>query len=769
MLKRSKKIISVAVALSLIVAMETGLAGKPARAADDYGISNPVTESNGVTTWDKVKFGSYYQTAEFKTEEPIKWRVLSVNGDDAFLLADQCLDSRQYTATNKTEEYTSATWETCSLRKWLNEDFYNEAFSDSEKAAIRETVVNNQCGEVVKNDTTDRIYLLSVDEVCNADYGFESDDSFTKTRKAQNTDYAKCNNATDQWNSSSKEGGGVWWLRTGDVYGGGAYFVDERGTVEEPSSFTTRVTDNKSVRPALRLSLSSSVYTDAGEVDSEGNMTNKDDGISAPTKDSQGVTTWDCVYLGNWKKAEWKKEPIEWRVLSVNGDDAFLLADKCLDGRPYNTEYERVTWEACSLRKWLNEDFYNEAFGGSEQAAIRETAVANGDNPDGVEGGNDTTDRIYLLSANEACNEGYGFVSQPDIDKIVYTDTRKAQNTDYAKCNNAENSPEGLGSWRLRSPATACIAAFVEESGHVNCYGISAGWYSGVTFDPGRAVRPVLHLDLSADSVWSYAGTVASDEGDSETTTPSPSPAPTATVTPTKALTSAPIPTLKPTLKPTQTPIPTLKPTAEPIFTPSDSPKPSATVTPDLKPTTQPAGQPTEQPQVPFDPAPIQPPSQVTTPSGPVPTVSATVTKPEQDEDDDDAEDEEDDFEDEDEKLKKSSYFMSGNFGYKITKLKKKKGEITVVCVKSKNSKAYVIPNKVKKQGITFTVTSVQANTFQGCKKAKTLTIKATGIKTIAKKGLNGLNKRIPIKVPKKKLWVYRKMLQKCGYRVIKS
>lgn len=159
----------------------------------------------------------------------------------------------------------------------------------------------------------------------------------------------------------------------------------------------------------------------------------------------------------------------------------------------------------------------------------------------------------------------------------------------------------------------------------------------------------------------------------------------------------------------------------------------------------------------------------MTTPSGPVPTVSATVTKPEQDEDDDDAEDEEDDFEDEDEKLKKSSYFMSGNFGYKITKLKKKKGEITVVCVKSKNSKAYVIPNKVKKQGITFTVTSVQANTFQGCKKAKTLTIKATGIKTIAKKGLNGLNKRIPIKVPKKKLWVYRKMLQKCGYRVIKS
>lgn len=279
--------------------------------------------------------------------------------------------------------------------------------------------------------------------------------------------------------------------------------MDEGGTVERGGSFGITVTANKSVRPALHLSLSSSVYTDAGEVDSEGNVTNRNDGISAPTKDSQGVTTWDCVYLGNWKKAEWKKEPIEWRVLSVNGDDAFLLADKCLDGKPYNTEYERVTWEACSLRKWLNEDFYNEAFSSSEQAAIRETAVVNGDK-------NDTTDRIYILSVDEACNEGYGFVSQPDINTIVYTDTRKAQNTDYAKCNNAENSPNGLGSWRLRSPATACIAAFVEDSGHVNCYGISAGWDSGVTFDPGRAVRPVLHLNLSSSS-WSKSGKVSSN------------------------------------------------------------------------------------------------------------------------------------------------------------------------------------------------------------------------------------------------------------------
>lgn len=517
-------------ALSLIVAMETGLAGKSAKAATDYGISNPVTDSNGVTTWDKVKFGGYYQTAEF-TPEPIKWRVLAVNGDDAFLLADQCLDAGQFTETDETaEEYTIATWETCSLRKWLNEDFYNEAFSDNEKGAIRETVVNNRCGEVKQNDTTDRIYLLSVDEVCNEDYGFEPDDKFTKTRQAKNTDYAKCNNACDYWNRSSKKGGGEWWLRT-NMYNGSstnglityACFVFENGSVK--SSSGDGITKNKAVRPALHLNLSSSVYADAGEVDSEGNVTNKNNGISAPTKDSQGATTWDCVYLGNWKKAEWKKEPVEWRVLSVNGDDAFLLADKCLDGKPYHTEYERVTWEECSLRKWLNADFYNEAFSSSEQAAILETAVVNGNNPDDVEGGNDTTDRIYLLSVNEVCNADYGFVSMPD----TYTKTRTAQNTDYAKCHNAENSPNGLGSWRLRSPATECIAAFVDEGGYANCFGISAGWYNGASSDPGSAVRPALHLDLSS-SLWSKSGKVSSDEKKEsipgESPTPSGSPKP---------------------------------------------------------------------------------------------------------------------------------------------------------------------------------------------------------------------------------------------------
>lgn len=72
------------------------------------------------------------------------------------------------------------------------------------------------------------------------------------------------------------------------------------------------------------------------------------------------------------------------------------------------------------------------------------------------------------------------------------------------------------------------------------------------------------------------------------------------------------------------------------------------------------------------------------------------------------------------------------------------------------------------KKGITFSVTSIQKNAFKGCKKAKILNIKSTNIKSITKKALTGLGKRIRIQIPKSKAVLYRTMLRKCGYTVIK-
>ena len=150
-------------------------------------------------------------------------------------------------------------------------------------------------------------------------------------------------------------------------------------------------------------------------------------GLNNPTI-SNGVTTWDCIYFGNYYQSNSStKEPIKWRVLSVNGNDAFLLADQNLDNQPYNNQpWADVTWATCALRTWLNETFLNNAFSKDEQNAIEKTLVVNENNLEyGTNGGVDTTDKVYLLSIAEASNSAYGFDSEFYED----SETRVAMNS----------------------------------------------------------------------------------------------------------------------------------------------------------------------------------------------------------------------------------------------------------------------------------------------------------------------------------------------------
>ena len=96
--------------------------------------------------------------------------------------------------------------------------------------------------------------------------------------------------------------------------------------------------------------------------------------------------------------------PIKWIPLSIDPKNRTMLiiAEKPICKKPYNTEWEDITWEKCTLRKWLNEDFYS-IFTDEEKAMIAETTVVNSDNNKfGTKGGNDTTDKIFLLSIDEA-------------------------------------------------------------------------------------------------------------------------------------------------------------------------------------------------------------------------------------------------------------------------------------------------------------------------------------------------------------------------------
>ena len=260
-------------------------------------------------------------------------------------------------------------------------------------------------------------------------------------------------------------------------------------------------------------------------------------GLNNPTTDSNGVTTWDCVYFGNYWQNDTNgdgvadendaKQPIKWRVLSVDGDDAFILADQILDARAYNETWTNVTWENCTMRSWLNGygasanknekdftdyNFLDNAFSAAEQEAIQTTSVVNEDNPNyGTDGGNNTEDKVYLLSVSEASNALYGFNSKYDTE----SETREAKNTEYAKDCGAYtftpwSSHSGYGSWWLR---TLCAPGRSDWC----AYGVNIGDTAVANAHDVQhkyiGVRPALHLNLSSSNLWSYADTVSSEGG----------------------------------------------------------------------------------------------------------------------------------------------------------------------------------------------------------------------------------------------------------------
>lgn len=251
--------------------------------------------------------------------------------------------------------------------------------------------------------------------------------------------------------------------------------------------------------------------------------------VSNPRTEN-GVSTWDCIYFGNYYQSNSStKEPIKWRVLSVKGNEAFVVADKALDCQPYNETYEDVTWETCTLRQWLNSTFLDAAFDAEEQSAIKTTTVVNEDNGSGTSGGNNTSDKIFLLSLYEM-EEKYGFSRYGDC-----SETKQCKASAYAVENHCLTASSdgyvGNCSWWLRTPG-----GYSDQAIHISCLGWT--WYYGINVDyDSIGVRPALNIDLSS-SLWTYAGTVSANVRKGSGENP--------TVTETPPATKKPVVTLKP-------------------------------------------------------------------------------------------------------------------------------------------------------------------------------------------------------------------------------
>ena len=180
-------------------------------------------------------------------------------------------------------------------------------------------------------------------------------------------------------------------------------------------------------------------------------------------------------------EADGTKKPIKWIILKKEKNKALLLSAFGIDAKPYNEEYEDVTWETCALRKWLNEDFLDAAFTEEEKERIILTKVKNPDNPRyKTTGGNDTDDKVFLLSLNEARQ-----LLQTDMQRMTSA-------TPYAKKQGAYVWYNGNSWWWLRSPGYySCSAARVGNDGDVD----GSGNTVHVSND---AVCPALWIDLES-------------------------------------------------------------------------------------------------------------------------------------------------------------------------------------------------------------------------------------------------------------------------------
>lgn len=358
---------------------------------------------------------------------------------------------------------------------------------------------------------------------------------------------------------------------------------------------------------------------------------------------ADGYTTWDCVYFGNYWQSDTNrdgtadrkddKQPIKWRVLSVDGDDAFLLADKNLDSQAYHTSESYVSWETCYLREWLNYAFLYAAFSTEEQNAIRLTSVYTPPEYD-FEKACTTEDYVYLLSLDEVQNPAYGF----DCEEGEEIKKRESRNTQFTKNRGGWTSTAeafwGNGTWWLRKGGPTKRIPIVFSTGSTSNAGDRAH-YS--VHEKMPVIRPVIHINLSS-GLWKWAGKVrvydemcepiitpepteipAETPTVKPTATPTPTVKPTATPTPTPTATPTPVPTATPT--PTSTATPTPEPTATPTPEPTAMPTPEPTATPTPVPTATPTPEPTATPT----PVPTATPTPVPT-ATPTPTPTATPT-----------------------------------------------------------------------------------------------------------------------------------------------
>lgn len=467
-------------------------------------LHEPVYGGLADTSWsgDRLYLGSYEQDNNGENgTEPILWRVLSIDGDRVLLLSEYALDCVPYNDT-----FEEVTWETCTVRKWLNGEFYEKAFEnrgtffkdrilDTECVTQKNQIYGTDCG----NCTTDKVFLLAWEDTYEEGYGFAAAKERT-AKDGKSMKYADSGRGTlcyptlytaskdplitRRHDSRSMENGdkvdgigSVYWiLRTSGKTRQYIQYVSRWGRTTY--DFLSPVDHTEScIRPAVWVDMSdlelekieSGLYCVCEDADyveecknsfaykemiidllTDENLIRAD--ALKPT-DKSTIEELDNPAYGGNENGEWEGDRVYfgkdlngnralWRVLSVDDDSIMLLSEFGIKKMSYDKD-GKSRWDTSTLRKWMNRLLFAAMFDEKEQSAVKLTTVKNdGLERYGTSSGEDTQDRMFLLSYEECMKEAYGFTkgegescnqATESMSRICYCDEIRTVKEIYGK------------------------------------------------------------------------------------------------------------------------------------------------------------------------------------------------------------------------------------------------------------------------------------------------------------------------------------------------
>ncbi len=173
----------------------------------------------------------------------------------------------------------------------------------------------------------------------------------------------------------------------------------------------------------------------------------EDEGLMQRLK---GAKPGDTIKFGRYEQDNLMQngtEPISWLVLAEKNGRLLLLSQYVLDVGSFNEKGGNTNWAGCSLRRWLNDEFFSAAFDEHEAYLVVKSKVESSSNPaTGTPGGPDTNDRVFVLGYNDLI-----WVAENGADDII--DGLYASPTIYAAARGAKKHQQySTCCWWMRTP-----------------------------------------------------------------------------------------------------------------------------------------------------------------------------------------------------------------------------------------------------------------------------------------------------------------------------